>query len=144
MLKNSVIQSQSGKRVQPGVRKYGFIMALVASLAMLVPAADVMANEVSRVNNVGGFSGPGPDLVTVQQALAMRDDARVSLQGSITRSLGDETYMFVDATGSIEVEIDHRVWRGQQITPQDVVVISGEVDREWNHVSIDVSSVVKP
>lgn len=144
MLKNSVVQSQSGKRVQPGVRKYGFIMALVASLAMLVPAADVMANEVSRVNNVGGFSGPGPDLVTVQQALAMRDDARVSLQGSITRSLGDETYMFVDATGSIEVEIDHRVWRGQQITPQDVVVISGEVDREWNHVSIDVSSVVKP
>lgn len=144
MLKNSVVQSQSGKRVQPGVRKYGFIMALVASLAMLVPAADVMANEVSRVNNVGGFSGPGPDLVTVQQALAMRDDARVSLQGSIARSLGDETYMFVDATGSIEVEIDHRVWRGQQITPQDVVVISGEVDREWNHVSIDVSSVVKP
>ncbi|CAK7014238.1 YgiW/YdeI family stress tolerance OB fold protein [Saezia sanguinis] len=144
MLKNSVVQSQSGKRVQPGVRKYGFIMALVASLAMLVPAADVMANEVNRVNNVGGFSGPGPDLVTVQQALAMRDDARVSLQGSITRSLGDETYMFVDATGSIEVEIDHRVWRGQQITPQDVVVISGEVDREWNHVSIDVSSVVKP
>ncbi|RUS65730.1 hypothetical protein CUZ56_02575 [Saezia sanguinis] len=144
MLKNSVVPSQSGKRVQPGVRKYGFIMALVASLAMLVPAADVMANEVNRVNNVGGFSGPGPDLVTVQQALAMRDDARVSLQGSITRSLGDETYMFVDATGSIEVEIDHRVWRGQQITPQDVVVISGEVDREWNHVSIDVSSVVKP
>ena len=144
MLKNSVVQSQSGKRVQPGVRKYGFIMALVASLAMLVPAADVMANEVNRVNNVGGFSGPGPDLVTVQQALAMRDDARVSLQGSITRSLGDETYIFVDATGSIEVEIDHRVWRGQQITPQDVVVISGEVDREWNHVSIDVSSVVKP
>lgn len=144
MLKNSVVQSQSGKRVQPGVRKYGFVMALVASLAMLVPAADVMANEVSRVDNVGGFSGPGPDLVTVQQALAMRDDARVSLQGSITRSLGDETYMFVDATGSIEVEIDHRVWRGQQITPQDVVVISGEVDGEWNHVSIDVSSVVKP
>jgi uncharacterized protein (TIGR00156 family) len=144
MLKNSVVQSQSGKRVQPGVRKCGFIMALVASLAMLVPAADVMANEVNRVNNVGGFSGPGPDLVTVQQALTMWDDARVTLRGNITHSLGDEDYIFADATGSIEVEIDHHVWRGQQITPQDEVIISGEVDREWNHVSIDVSSVVKP
>lgn len=91
----------------------------------------------------GGFSGPGPDVTTVKQALQMNDDSRISLRGKIVRSLGDEMYLFQDATGTIEVEIDYEVWRGLNVTPEDTVVISGEVDRDWSRRTIDVSSVVK-
>ena len=91
----------------------------------------------------GGFSGPGPALVTVKQALEMPDDAKVTLKGKIVKSLGDDSYVFQDATGTIEVEIDHDVWRGQNITPEDVVVITGEMDKDWNHKAIDVSSLTK-
>ena len=103
----------------------------------------IFAQSALGASTGGGFSGPGPDVVTVKQALEMRDDARLSLRGKIVKNLGDETYLFQDATGTIEVEIDHEVWRGLNVTPGDAVVISGEVDRDWTHRSIDVSSIVK-
>ena len=110
----------------------------IALMGISVAAADASAKKS------GGFDGPGPDLVTVEQAKSMRDDAHVSLKGNIIQSLGDETYLFRDATGTIEVEIDNDDWRGVTATPDDVVVISGEIDREWAHASIDVSIVKKP
>ena len=89
----------------------------------------------------GGFTGPGPDLVTVAQASSMSDDARVAIKGSIVKSLGGEHYLFQDGTGSIEVEIDHDIWRGLQVGPNDVVIIYGEVEKEWMHREIDVKRI---
>lgn len=117
-------------------RFYGLSLILAAALMMLTPAGSAEAQS-------GGFKGPGPEVVTVKQALTMRDDARVSLKGNIVKSLGDEVYLFQDATGSIEVEIDSEDWRGLTVQPEDVVIISGEVEKDWNHTSIDVSSVTK-
>ena len=113
------------------------VAALLVAGSMSLFAADAFAAVT------GGFRGPGPDLVTVKQALEMRDDTRVSLKGNIVKSLGDEAYTFKDATGTIEVEIDDDIWRGQMVKPEDVVVISGEMDKDWSHISIDVSSVTK-
>ena len=115
----------------------GMAAALVITAALAAFATGALAAQG------GGFSGPGPDLVTVKQALEMRDDTRVTLKGSIVRSLGDEAYTFKDATGTIEVEIDNEIWRGLNVGPEDIVVISGEIDRDWNHISVDVSSISK-
>ncbi|MDR0685538.1 MAG: NirD/YgiW/YdeI family stress tolerance protein [Spirochaetaceae bacterium] len=82
-------------------------------------------------------------LVTVQQALTLHDDAALSLKGNIIGHLGGESYTFKDATGTMEVEIDDEVWRGQQIGPDDPVLISGEVDRDWRRITIDVDRLVK-
>jgi len=132
----SIIRSNAGK--------CGIIAAFMTAAAMLLPATSAFASGFGGPGSVtGGFNGPGPALLTVQQALEMRDDARVSVKGNIVGSLGDEAYTFKDATGTIEVDIDNEVWRGQTIAPEDVVVISGEVDKEWNHASIDVSSISK-
>ena len=132
--------TDSAKKSNTG--KYRRVAAVLAA-AIMLPATSAFANGFAGAGNPGGFTGPGPSLATVQQAQGMGDDTRVSLKGNIVNSLGDEAYTFKDATGTIEVDIDNEIWRGQTINPEDVVTISGEIDREWNHTSVDVSSVVK-
>lgn len=91
----------------------------------------------------GGFSGPGPVAVSVKQALEMRDDTKVTLRGNIVQYLGDDKYLFRDATGSVRVEIDDDEWEGQTVSPEDTVELYGEVDKDWNSVEIDVKRLRK-
>jgi uncharacterized protein (TIGR00156 family) len=90
-----------------------------------------------------GFSGPGPDVVTVDAAKGLRDDYPVVLRGKIERSLGDEKYLFTDETGSIIVEIDNRLWRGLSVDQNNTVEITGEVDRGFTRIEIEASSIKK-
>ena len=90
----------------------------------------------------GGFTGPAT-VVTVEQTKALADDAHVTLRGQIERHLGGENYLFRDATGTLEVEIDERRWNGQSVSPQDKVEISGEVDKRWSSIEIDVKRLRK-
>lgn len=128
-------------------------------LAILLSAAAVTAMPALAQN--GGFSGPanagnsnaqhqggfnGPDIAstTVEQAKSLRDDSWVILEGNIVRKVGDELYEFRDRTGSINVDIDDKDWRGLTVSPQDRVRIEGEVDKDWNSVEIDVKRITKP
>ena len=89
----------------------------------------------------GGFQGPGVQPSTVAQALEMRDDSAVVLNGQIEKSLGNEKYLFKDATGSITVEIDNDDWRGLNVTPQDTVTIQGEIDKDLFKTEVDVDTI---
>ena len=60
---------------------------------------------------------------------------------SIEKSLGDEKYLFKDASGSVTVEIDNEDWRGVTVTPKDTIVIQGEIDKDFFKTEIDVDSV---
>lgn len=91
----------------------------------------------------GGFTGPGGGNATVERAKSMRDDAWVTLRGNIVERLSDDVYTFKDATGTINVDIDHKRWNGVTVGPQDLVEIQGEVDKDWNSVEIDVKQVSK-
>ena len=88
-----------------------------------------------------GFTGPSIGHITVAEALNLRDDAPVILRGRIERSLGNERYTFTDETGSITVEIERRVWGNLSIGPNDLVEISGEIDREWNRIEVEVDTI---
>lgn len=87
------------------------------------------------------FQGPGLAPVTVAEALQMKDDTAVVLNGQIEKSLGNEKYLFKDATGSVTVEIDDEDWRGLDVTPENVVTIKGEVDKEMFSTEIDVDTI---
>lgn len=78
---------------------------------------------------------------TVAEAKKLTDDAWVVLTGNITKQIRKETYLFKDKTGEIEVEIGRKEWRGQAVTPKDLVEISGEVDKDWSSISIEVKSI---
>ena len=90
-----------------------------------------------------GYTGPGLDAVTVAEAKNFRDDSPVVLQGKIERFLGDEKYLFTDSTGTITIEIDNRLWAGLSINQNDTVEISGEVDKDFRGVEIEVNSIKK-
>ncbi|MGD8172833.1 YgiW/YdeI family stress tolerance OB fold protein [Vibrio sp. TRT 21S02] len=110
----------------------------------LIASAMANASTETITQPAGGFSGPGSERInTVQAASEARDDSAVELTGSIVKSLGDERYLFRDATGEMEVEIDHDKWAGQEVTPQDKVQLFGEVDSEWNKKSVDVDVIKK-
>lgn len=91
----------------------------------------------------GGFIGPMGNKTTVKQAKTYSDDTWVTLTGKIEQRIGGDHYIFRDATDSINVDIDHKRWQGLTVTPQDTVVIQGEVDKDWNSVEIDVKQISK-
>ena len=110
--------------------------ALLTLLAMS-PAGAAAASTGAG----GGFVGPGPAVVGAAQVKEMRDDANVTLRGNIVQHLGGDDYLFRDATGTVQVEIDHDKWGGRKVTPTDVVVLHGEVDKDLFSVSVDVEQV---
>lgn len=93
-------------------------------------------------NAAAQFQGPGVEPSTVAQALEMKDDAAVVLVGQIEKNLGNEKYLFKDATGTVIVDIDNEDWMGLSVKPQDLVIISGEVDKEMlKDTEIDVNTI---
>ena len=111
---------------------------MALSIASASPAA-----LAAQVTQTGGFKGPGLEPVSVVQAKELRDDTPVTMRGHIIRHLGGEMYMFKDESGEMAVEIDAECWRGQQVGPEDLVEIRGEVDRDFTSLEIDVDQLVK-
>ena len=64
-------------------------------------------------------------------------------RGNIVERISDDLYVFKDASGTINVDIDHKRWNGVTVTPKDTVEIQGEVDKDWNSVEIDVKQIRK-
>lgn len=78
-----------------------------------------------------------------RSAKSLRDDTWVTLRGNIVERISDDLYVFKDASGTINVDIDHKRWNGVTVTPKDTVEIQGEVDKDWNSVEIDVKQIRK-
>lgn len=120
----------------------------IAAIAALMSAPVFAANTQGGFSGPGatqsgGFVGPNSSVTTVEKAKSLRDDAWVTLRGNVVERTSDDRYTFKDATGTINVDIDHKRWNGLTVTPQDVVEIQGEVDKDWNSVEIDVKQISK-
>jgi uncharacterized protein (TIGR00156 family) len=90
-----------------------------------------------------GYTGPGLEPITVAEAKNLRDDSPVVLRGRIERFLGDEKYLFSDGSGTVTIEIDNRLWVGLSVNQDDMVEISGEVDKDFRGIEIEVSGIKK-
>lgn len=108
---------------------------------LLTAAAVVFSTPAMARNSDGGFVDI--NVITVEEAKNMNDDAYVILQGYITDRNGDEKYVFQDKTGSITVEIDDDDWDGVDVSPADLVEIQGKIDKGWTAVEIDVDTISK-
>jgi uncharacterized protein (TIGR00156 family) len=129
------------------MKKSAALLAITALISMPVLAAQsggfVDPNTPAAVAQKGGFSGPNGTIATVKQAQEMSDDAWVTMRGNIEKRVGDEDYTFRDATGSMTVEIDHKRWDGQTITPADNVELQGKLDKDFNSLELDVKQIRK-
>ena len=98
---------------------------------------------IGNAKSAGGSQGPNGSVTTVESAKSLRDDTWVTLRGNIVERISDDLYVFKDASGTINVDIDHKRWNGVTVTPKDTVEIQGEVDKDWNSVEIDVKQIRK-
>ncbi len=89
----------------------------------------------------GGFSGPGPKVMTIKEASKQADDTWVTLRGKIINNVGGDIYTFQDASGTGKVEIDNEVWAGQNITANDTVEILVEVEKDWGHIEFEAERI---
>lgn len=80
---------------------------------------------------------------TVEEALKMKDNSYVTIKGNIVQRLSSDNYIFRDETGSITVEIDSNKWQGQVANPKDKLELSGEIERNFKSVKLDVDNVRK-
>ena len=120
------------------MNKFITASAFVVALGLSTSA---LASGFTGPQQAGGFQGPGLAPSSVAEALKLNDDTPVVLVGQIEKSLGDEKYLFKDASGSVTVEIDNEDWRGLTVTPKDTIVIQGEIDKDFFKTEIDVDSV---
>ncbi|MEM6161464.1 YgiW/YdeI family stress tolerance OB fold protein [Erwinia sp. P6884] len=129
------------------MKKYAALLAVTALVSTPVLAAQnggfVDPNAPAAQAQQGGFSGPNGTVATIKQAQDMKDDAWVTMRGSIEKRVGDEEYMFRDATGTMTVEIDDKRWDGQKISPSDSVELQGKLDKDFNSIELDVKQIRK-
>ncbi len=106
-------------------------------------AAGGYAAETRSQGTRGGFitDETNAKFTTVLSAKRMGDNSYVRLKGKIVSKVGKEKYLFKDATGTIQIEIDDDDWNGVQAGPKDLVIIEGEIDKDWDSISIDVDTV---
>lgn len=103
---------------------------ILTSIAVLV-SGSVFAAFIDNNNTVS----------TVSEALKMRDDSLVTLEGNIQKKLHKDKYLFADKTGEITIEIDKEDWHGIDVTPQNIVQIHGEIEKDWFSTEVEVDSV---
>jgi len=77
------------------------------------------------------FVGPldAGTVTTVSEAGSAATGTYVTLEGRISRHLGEDYYLFGDASGEIRVEIEPGVFAGREVTPETALRLEGEVDR---------------
>lgn len=130
------------------MKKFAAIAAIMMMTTAPVFAAQGGFNGPSATQTQsqpaqGGFVDNDANLTTAAKVKDLKDDAWVKLRGNITERQSDDRYLFRDESGTVNIEIDHKRWNGQTITPQDKVEIQGKVDKEWNEFEIDVKQVIK-
>jgi uncharacterized protein (TIGR00156 family) len=81
---------------------------------------------------VGAYAQFKDDEIDVSKVVdikSMSNESWVVLDGSISKRLGDEKYMFRDASGEIVVIVANSAWQGTEVTPKVKVRITGQIKR---------------
>ena len=67
------------------------------------------------------------EAVTVDEAKGLEKETDVILTGNIIKKIGEQSYIFKDGTGKINLKISNKNLKGIKITPDTKVTIYGEV-----------------
>ena len=111
---------------------------------MLVFIIAVLLGSGAMLNaQKGGYTGQSSPTVSVKQAKNLKDDSPVILRGKILRYLGNDKYLFSDGSETITIEIKNRLWQNISVSENDEIEISGEVDKEFAKIEIEVSRIRK-
>ncbi len=113
-----------------------------------------MIAVMSAFVSVTAFAGSGTmannannnmmEVMTVEQVRGLADNSPVIIRGYLLRQNGENSYVFQDTTGTINLEIDEEGWGGLTVSTNDYVEVWGEVDKNGaSMIEVDVSSIKK-
>lgn len=102
-------------------------MTNMKTLAFATAALSVFSIGAAQAQ----FVGQSQPVTTVKQVLDNgRDDQMVVLEGNLINQVRNDKYTLRDATGTIVVEIDDRIFAGQRVDSNTKVRVEGEIDTE--------------
>lgn len=109
------------------MKKFAAVIAVMALCSTPVMAAEQEVFwPIDNAKSGRRIPGPNGSVTTVESAKSLRDDTWVTLRGNIVERISDDLYVFKDASGTINVDIDHKRWNGVTVTPKDTVEIQGK------------------
>ncbi|ASQ90524.1 hypothetical protein CHL67_05970 [Prosthecochloris sp. GSB1] len=108
--------------------------------------AAVLFSMPGKAEYTGASIKAAPLIVTAKEVSKMKDDANVCLEGNIVGQLREEHYLFRDASGTIDVEIEGHLWNGVTVGQDTRIRLRGEVEREkgWTGVEAYRIEVLDP
>ena len=106
-----------------------------------VAVALLLAAGSASAQYTGPSSNPAAQTTTVAQVANARPGSYVTLTGNIVAHQREDYFTFRDATGDIRVEIDEKDFRGQKVTPETSVRLTGEIEIGFRGRYIDVDTV---
>ncbi|PDO89170.1 YdeI family stress tolerance OB fold protein [Kosakonia pseudosacchari] len=81
--------------------------------------------------------------MTVKQAKALHDGASVSLRGNLVEKESGDLYLFRDKTDQVQVYIPVAIFDGKSVSPDELVGISGSLDKKQQPVRVRVTHFQK-
>lgn len=81
--------------------------------------------------------------MTVDFAKTMHDGASVSLRGNLIFHKGEDRYVFRDKSGEINVVIPAAVFDGREVQPDQMINISGSLDKKSAPAVVRVTHLQK-
>lgn len=120
-------------------------ISTLAVLGVIVSgAAFAGPGNMANMNNNNMNNDNMMTVMTVEQVRGLSDNSPVVIRGYLLRQNGENSYVFQDNTGTINLEIDEEDWNGLTVSPTDMVEIWGEVDKNGMSVmEVDVSAIKK-
>ena len=67
----------------------------------------------------------------------------VTVEGYLIKKTGEDSYIFRDQTGTMDVHIKQSAWNGQEITPADIVSLSGRTEKKGNDIVLNAEQLRK-
>lgn len=117
------------------------VMAVLGVIAST--AAFAGSGNMAKHNNMNN-NNTMTEVMTIEQVRGLSDNSPVIVRGYLLRQNGENSYVFQDNTGTINVEISAEDWGGMNVAPSDYVELWGEVDKNGaSMVEIDVSAMKK-
>ena len=109
------------------------------ALCAILPICSAMAGSGSQKV----VHQNAPVYWSVSEIVDMPDNTAFVLLGRITKNMGNEIFVFEDASGTIMLQIDEEDWNGNTVRVDDVVTVYGHIDKNGNMTEVEVDSIVK-
>ncbi|WP_342323143.1 YdeI family stress tolerance OB fold protein [Kosakonia sp. BYX6] len=81
--------------------------------------------------------------MTIQQAKGLHDGASISLRGNLVEKQGEDLYVFRDKTDQIQAYIPMALFDGKSLSPDELIGISGSLDKKQQPARIRVTHFQK-